>query len=187
MRLATGLLRAFGWRVLNVPSPGPRVVIIAYPHTSNWDIFPGLLWGVAAGAPLHFVAKKSLFRFPLGPLLRAFGGLPLDRAKVGGNFVDAVADLIRRHDRIVLAVAPEGTRARGEYWRTGFYHMAQDAGVPIGLAALDWGRREVGVGLYLHPTGDMAADFEIIRAFYAGRRGRDPSQETPIRVKAIPK
>ncbi len=186
MRLARLLLALFGWRAVLVPPPADKVVSVVYPHTSNWDFPVGILWAWATGAPVKFVAKHSLFRFPLGALLRAWGGVPVDRRKTGGNFVQAVVDLIRAAPEIMLVVAPEGSRARGEHWKSGFYHMALRAGVPIGLTYFDWSRREVGMAGYITPSGNMDADFEKMRVFYAGRRGRKPENETPI-VPAPPR
>lgn len=180
MRLARFVLRLWGWQVLMVPPPGPRIVAVVYPHTSNWDFLPGILWAWATAAPVKFVAKHSLFRWPLGPVLRAWGGLPVDRRRAGGNFVQAVVERIRDASSIMLVVAPEGSRSRGNHWKSGFYHMALRAGVPIGLATIDWGRREVGLGGYLQPTGNLEADFVKLRLFYDGRRGRKPQNETPV-------
>lgn len=183
-RRAAAALRLLGWTVLLPPVPGPRLVGVAYPHTSNWDLLPALLWARATRSPLKFVAKHSLFRGLLGPLMRAWGGLPLNRSKAGGNFVDAVVEVIQAQPEILLGLAPEGTRERGEAWRSGFYHMAQDAGVPIALIVFDWRARRVGVLAYLEPSGDLETDYEKIRAVYAGVGGRHPQKATPIRARA---
>lgn len=180
MRLARRLLGLFGWRALLTPPPADKVVAVVYPHTSNWDFPIGILWAWASGVPVKFVAKHSLFRPPLGAVLRAWGGVPVDRRRAGGNFVQAVVELIRAAPEIMLVVAPEGSRRRGDHWKSGFYHMALRAGVPIGLAYFDWSRREVGMTAYLVPSGNMEADFEKMRLFYAGKRGRRPENETPI-------
>ncbi len=182
-KLAAVLLRLGGWSALLPPAPGGKLVGVAYPHTSNWDLLPALLWAWATGTPLKFVAKHSLFRFPLGPLLRAWGGVSVDRRRAGGNFVDAVAALIAEQPEIVLGLAPEGTRERAEAWKSGFYHMAQAAGVPIALIAFDWKRRRVGVLGYLTPSGDIEADYQQMRAVYAGVVGRHPEKATPIRAR----
>jgi Acyltransferase len=183
-RTAAATLRLLGWTVLLPPVPGPRLVGVAYPHTSNWDLLPALLWARATGSPLKFVAKHSLFKGLLGPIMRAWGGLPLNRSKAGGNFVDAVVEVMQAQPEILLGLAPEGTRERAESWRSGFYHMAQDAGVPIALITFDWKAKRVGVLAYLQPSGDLEADYEKIRAVYAGVGGRHPQKATPIRAKA---
>ncbi|WP_237724589.1 1-acyl-sn-glycerol-3-phosphate acyltransferase [Deinococcus alpinitundrae] len=182
-KAAAALLRLGGWTALLPPAPGPKLVGAAYPHTSNWDLLPALLWAWATGTPLKFVAKHSLFRFPLGSLLRAWGGVSVDRRRAGGNFVDAVATMIAEQPEIVLGLAPEGTRERAEAWKSGFYHMAQAAGVPVALIAFDWKRRRVGVLGYLTPSGDFEADYQQIRAIYAGVVGRHPQKATPIRAR----
>ncbi|AWN23481.1 glycerol acyltransferase [Deinococcus irradiatisoli] len=181
-RLAAAALRLAGWRLLLPPAPGTKLVGVAYPHTSNWDLLPGLLWGWATGTPLKFVAKHSLFRFPLGPLLRAWGGLAVDRRKAGGNFVLAVAAVMAEQPEIMLAIAPEGTRERTGGWKSGFYHMAQAAGVPLALLTFDWKHKQVGVLAYLTPSGNLSADYEQIRAAYADVGGRHPAKATPIRA-----
>lgn len=184
--LASTLGRLFGWRVVYVPPPGdpahPRAVIVGYPHTSNLDFLAAMLLRYGAGVPLSWIGKHTLFRFPLGSVARALGGVSLDRRQGGGKFTDAVAALIRAAPRMLLAVAAEGTRARAEGWRSGFYYMALDAGVPIGLGFIDWKRREVGVREYLTPTGDLEADFGRMRLAYQGVQGRHPERMTPIRL-----
>ncbi len=183
-RLAAAALRLGGWTALLPPAPGRKLVAVAYPHTSNWDLLPGLLWAWATGTPLKFVAKHSLFRFPLGPLLRAWGGVSVDRRNAGGNFVAAVAQVIARQPEIVLGLAPDGTRERAESWKSGFYHMAQAADVPLALLVFDWQHKRVGVLDYLTPSGDLNADYRQIRAVYAGVQGKHPDQATPIRARA---
>ncbi|EYB69634.1 hypothetical protein DEIPH_ctg004orf0161 [Deinococcus phoenicis] len=182
-RLASLALRLTGWEAVLAPPPGPRFVAAVAPHTSNADFWPGICWRWATRVPAHWVAKRELFAFPLGPLLRAWGGLPVDRRRAGGNFVDAVVAIIRREPEIVLAVAPEGTRARAEFWKTGFYYMALEAQVPIGVTVLDWGRRRVGVIGYVTPSGDVEADFALMREMLEGVRGHTPADETPARPR----
>jgi 1-acyl-sn-glycerol-3-phosphate acyltransferase len=179
-RLASFVLRAAGWESVIAPPPGPKFVAAAAPHTSNLDFWPALLWRWATRIPVHWVGKKELFQFPLGLFMRAVGGLPVNRQKAGGNFVDAVVALIHSQKEIVLVVAPEGTRKRGQYWKTGFYHMALEAGVPIGIVVLDWQHKRVGIIGYLNPTGDIHADFAVIREMLKDVRGRVPAFETPI-------
>ena len=178
-RLARLIMRVLGWTPVLAPPPGPKFVAAVAPHTSNMDFWPGILLALAMRLPMHFLAKRELFTPPLGLLMRALGGLPVDRRRAGGNFVDAVVAIIDREPELVLAVAPEGTRSRGEYWKTGFYYMALEAGVPIGVTAFDWGRRRFGMIGYVHPSGDIDADFVQIRALLQGVRGYVPGNETP--------
>jgi 1-acyl-sn-glycerol-3-phosphate acyltransferase len=179
---ATALLGAFGWTAIHEPPPGPKMVVVGYAHTSNWDFLPAIGWAWATGLKASFIGKRQLTDGPLGPIMRRLGVIPLDRDK-SKNFVSQVAEIIRSRDEIALVVAAEGTRARADYWRSGFYYMALEAHVPLGLAYLDWSRKEIGIGQYLTPTGDLEADFAIIRAFYAGVRGRDPSKQGPVQLK----
>lgn len=184
-RLALGTMQLLGWTPVLSPPPGPKFVAAVAPHTSNVDFFPGILLSLAMRLPMHFLAKRELFTPPLGLLMRALGGLPVDRRRAGGNFVDAVVAIINREPELVLAVAPEGTRGRGEYWKTGFYYMALDAGVPIAVTAFDWGQRRFGMIGYVQPTGDIEADFAQIRALLQGVRGRTPGQETPAYPRPV--
>ncbi|GGS06544.1 1-acyl-sn-glycerol-3-phosphate acyltransferase [Deinococcus sedimenti] len=182
-RLALGLMRLAGWTPLLATPPGAKFVGAVAPHTHNADFWPGLFFIWSTRSPVRFVAKHQLFVFPVGLFMRAVGGLPVDRRRAGGNFVDGVVDLIEKEPEIMLVVAPEGTRSRAEYWRTGFYYMALEANVPIGVTVVDWGRKQVGVTGYVTPTGDIEADFAVIREMLRDVRGHTPANETP----AIPR
>ncbi|CAM3990915.1 1-acyl-sn-glycerol-3-phosphate acyltransferase [Deinococcus marmoris] len=181
-RVSLFLLRLTGWTPLLEPPPmgGVKFVTAAAPHTSNLDFWPGLFWKWATRIPLHWVGKRELFNFPMGIFMRAVGGIALDRRRAGGNFVDAVVSVIEREEEIVLLVAPEGSRNRAEYWKTGFYYMALKAGVPIAVTALDWQHRRIGIIGYVQPTGDVKADFARIADLLKDVRGRIPANETPI-------
>lgn len=181
-RVSLFLLRLAGWTPLLEPPPDGAVkfVTAAAPHTSNLDFWPGLFWKWATRLPLHWVGKRELFSFPVGLFMRAVGGIALDRRRAGGNFVDAVVAVIEREEEIVLLVAPEGSRGQAGYWKTGFYYMALQAGVPIAVTALDWGRRRVGIVGYIVPTGDVGADFARIAALLQDVRGRVPANESPV-------
>lgn len=184
-RLAALALRLGGWEAVLAPPPGPKFVAAVAPHTSNMDFWAGILWRWATRTPARWVAKRELFVFPLGRVLRAWGGLPVDRARGRSNFVGAVVSAIRQEPEIMLAVAPEGTRARGEAWKTGFYYMALEAGVPIGVTVFDWGRRRVGVVGYVQPTGDIEADFAQIRDLLRDVRGHTPGNATPAYPRPV--
>ena len=175
-------LRLFGWRVVGEMPDAPRFVAIAAPHTSYWDFPHMIAFGFATGQYIRFLMKHTLFEGPLGPLLRAMGGIPVDRRQPQG-LVERVVEEMTKHDEVILVVAPEGTRFRGDYWKSGFYRLAEGARVPIGLGFLDYGRREVGYGPTLWPTGDLASDMERVEAFYAEKRARYPDWQTPPRVR----
>ena len=178
-RLALALMRLAGWTPVLEPPPSLKFVGAAAPHTHNLDFWPGIFWTWATRSPVHFVAKRELFTFPLGVFMRAVGGIALDRRRAGGNFVDAVVEIIEREKELVMVVAPEGTRSAGQYWKTGFYYMALEARVPIGITALDWKRRRVGVIGYVTPTGDIEADFARLRELLRDIRGHTPANEIP--------
>ncbi|MFC6592193.1 1-acyl-sn-glycerol-3-phosphate acyltransferase [Deinococcus lacus] len=158
------------------------MVAVAAPHTHNSDFWPGIFWSWATRTPVHWVAKHSLFRPPLGWLMRAWGGLPVNRSRAGGNFVDGVVNLIKESDELMLVVAPEGTRERTEHWKTGFYYMALKAQVPVAVIVVDWtpGRRRIGPVGYVTLSGDMEADFGEIRALLQGAQGRVPENFGPV-------
>lgn len=181
--LASLALWLTGWEAVLAPPPGPKFVAVVAPHTSNADFWPGILWRWATRVPAHWVAKRELFVFPVGPVLRAWGGLPVDRRRAGGNFVDAVVATTKREPEIVLVVAAEGTRARADAWKTGFYYMALQARLPIGVTVFDWGRRRVGVIGYLTPGGDVDADLAVIAEMLRDVRGHTPENETPVRAR----
>jgi 1-acyl-sn-glycerol-3-phosphate acyltransferase len=165
-----------------VPPPGPRGVIVFYPHTSNWDFVIGYLAKAAAGLELQFLGKHTLFAGPLGPIFRWLGGIPVDRRAPAG----VIPALVRRFasaPRLWLALAPEGTRRHTDHWKSGFYRLAVEAGVPLGLAYADYRARVVGVGTYLALTGDEEQDLARIRAFYADKVGKYAAQASDIRLR----
>ncbi|MCW5851893.1 MAG: lysophospholipid acyltransferase family protein [Anaerolineae bacterium] len=164
-RLVRRLLRLLGWEVVGTLPDTRHWVLIGAHHTSNLDTPFMLAAAVVLGVPLSWLAKAELFRGPLAPLLRAVGGIPIDRAQ-RSNTVQQMVNLFRSRPEFYLALSPEGTRKRSEYWKSGFYHIAVGAGVPIVFGFIDYRRRQVGVGPFLVPTGDIEADMRVIRDFY---------------------
>lgn len=184
-RVARALLRLIGWRV-NVDWPAePHGVMIVYPHTSNWDFPVGFLARQALDLPVHWVAKDTLFRWPWGGLLRRWGGIPVNRRESTG-FIGQLQAAFASRPWMWIVFTPEGTRKRTAYWKSGFYHLARAADVPVGLAYIDFGRREVGLQEYLRMTGDMEADLARIRAAYAGKVARRPGNAGQIRFREAP-
>lgn len=171
--LARSLLRLGGWRVTGSLPNLPRFVVIVAPHTSNWDFLVGVLAKYAIGIRVSFFGKDSVFRPPVGWLMRWLGGRPVDRSNRHGVVHQTVA-AIQAAPRFVLALAPEGTRKRVARWRTGFYHIALGAGIPIVLAFFDYPRREVGFGPTLWPSGELERDLEAIGTFYRDKQGKRP-------------
>ena len=179
-RWARSVLALAGWRVDVTPPAVPKCVIAVYPHTSNWDFFVGYLAKLAAGLPIHFVGKHTIFRWPLGPVLRRMGGIPVDRRAPAGLLPQLLREMEAR-PWMWLAIAPEGTRAKVDRWKSGFYRLAVAAKVPIGLAYIDYAARVVGLSTYLEPTGDEEVDLARIRAVYAGKVGKRPELAGEIR------
>lgn len=180
--LAKAWLEAVGWTLEGGLPSERKFVLIAAPHTSNWDLVYALAGGAALGLSFHWMGKDSLFRGPAGAFLRAIGGMPVDRS-THHDLVQTLAREFARHERFVLLVPPEGTRKAVPYWKSGFYHIARLAGVPIALGVLDYGAKRVGIGPLVWPSGDVRADMAKIRAFYAGRLGKHPSDFTTPRLR----
>ncbi len=173
-------LRLFGWRIEGEVPSELKFVAIAAPHTSYWDFPHMIAFGFATGQYISFLMKESLFIGPLGALLRGMGGISVDRSRAGG-LVDSVAEEFARRDELIVVIAPEGTRRRGECWKSGFHRVALRAGVPIAMGFLDYGRRVVGFGPLYWPSED--GDEELLASFYGGMQGSHPGQETPPRLR----
>jgi 1-acyl-sn-glycerol-3-phosphate acyltransferase len=179
-RGAFALLRAAGWRVVLARPVPPKCVVVFYPHTSNWDFPVGLLAKFAMGVPFRFVAKDSLFDTPLAPLFRRWGGIPVNR-RASTGFIAQMREAFAAHEEFHLVIAPEGTRGHTEHWKSGFWHLARAANVPVALAFIDYARREIGMGAYLDLSDDSRQDLARIAAFYADKTGKRPELAGPIR------
>jgi 1-acyl-sn-glycerol-3-phosphate acyltransferase len=178
-RLAHFILRLIGWRTHVIRPHSSKYVLIGAPHTSNWDFGLMLLLMAADQLPIRFMGKDSLFRGPLGPLMRSLGGIPVNRRE-RTNLVDQVVAKFEEYDDLIIGIAPEGTRSKTKHWKTGFYYIALKAKVPIAMAYLDYGNKIIGVGPNFTPSGDLNADFEIIRDFYSGVVGKNPKRQGKI-------
>jgi 1-acyl-sn-glycerol-3-phosphate acyltransferase len=170
-----GFLRLSGWTVEgSLPAEARKCVLIAAPHTSNWDLPYTLMVAFVLHLNIYWMGKHSLFAFPFGPVMRWLGGIAVDRSR-NTNLVSASAMALKAADGPVqLVVPPEGTRGRTTHWKTGFYYIALEAGVPIVLAYMDYARKVSGLGPVFVPTGDIDADMAEIKRFYAGIQGRRP-------------
>lgn len=178
--IARLLLKIGGWTLVGDHPSVPKAVIIAAPHTSNWDGIWGLIAKVALGVDVHFFGKDTLFWFPLGFILRIMGGIPLDRANPGSSVEKAVRGFAVE-DSYYFAMAPEGTRRHKPYWKTGFYRIAVSAGVPVVLAFFDYERRRLGIGATVEITGDPDKDLARIREFYdANARPKHGDKMGPV-------
>ena len=175
--LGAWTMRRMGWRYVGGFADVPHQVLVAAPHTSNWDGIIGFAAAAACGVGFNVFAKRQLFVGPVGWLLRLFGGVPVDRDQPGGLVGRAVARL-RGAEPCTVAVTPEGTRGAVDRWKTGWHRMAVEADVPVAVAALDWGRRQVGIVGTVRPSGDYDADLAAVGALLAGVEGRHPERGT---------
>jgi 1-acyl-sn-glycerol-3-phosphate acyltransferase len=180
--LANMVLGLSGWRAIGALPDSPKGVLVVAPHTSNWDFLVMLLLAVALGIKTTWMGKHTLFRPPFGWLLRWLGGLPIDRT-ARHNVVEQAIESFRSRDRLILAVLPEGTRKRTAYWKSGFYHIANGARVPLILGFADYKRKVGGIGPVFMPSGDIEGDMAVIRDFYTGMQGKQPEQFGEIRLK----
>ena len=180
--IATLFLRVTGWTGEGEKPRARRYVLIAAPHTSNWDLAYLLAFAQVYGIKVSWMGKHTLFRWPVGWVMRGLGGIPVRRDR-SSDLVAQLAEVIEQSDSIALTVPVEGTRAYTPHWKSGFYHIARTAGVPIVMSFLDYSRKVGGFGPELVPTGEIGEDMEEIRAFYAERQGRFPSLMGEIRLK----
>ena len=170
-KISQTILKWLGWQLkFNLPEDRKYMLIVA-PHTSNWDFLYTRLGFLKMGIPVKMTIKRSYMRFPYGPFARALGCIGIDRRpkKEGEerpSMVQVMADLFKEHDHLVMLVTPEGTRSLCTKWKTGFYHIAVLANVPVALGYLDYKKKEAGVGKIVYPGGDMKKDMQEIMAFY---------------------
>ena len=181
-KLAEQSLEMMGWELDNHwPLDLDQCVMIAAPHTSNWDALYARLALKALGVNVRLTIKDSYMKLPFGPFVRAMGGIGIDRTpKNAGeprlSMVQVMTDLFKQHPKLVMLVTPEATRAKQEEWKTGFYHVAISAGVPIALAYMDYAKKKTGVGKIVYPTGDYEKDMAEIMDFYAQISAKFPEK-----------
>lgn len=181
-RICRAYLTMRGWTLVGGP-PHPKFIMLAVPHTSNWDLPTMLGIGFAIDLRLSWMGKSQLFRFPIfGWFLRQIGGIPVRRDKASGA-VDQMVEIFRTREHLELAIAPEGTRSLVPEWRSGFYHIALKAQVPIVMGFIDWAQKRGGTGPSFIPTGDVTRDMDILRAFYADKKGLYPEYFGPVRLR----
>lgn len=177
-RAACALLRWLGWRVTGNLPDRPRLIVIAAPHTSNWDWVIAMVAMLALGIRINYLIKDSVFVWPLSVILRASGGIPIDRGSPAGLVEDVVARL-RAAERIVMVITPEGTRSRVTTWKTGFLRIAELAGVPVVQVAWHYPARQIHLGPVADLSGDHERDIARIRAWYRQFTGRNPGNQSP--------
>jgi hypothetical protein len=177
------LLRVMGWRFEgNRPEGLDKFVIIAAPHTSNWDLPLMLACAYISDTDISWLGKHTLFRSFGKPFFSWLGGVPVDRTAPRG-MVQQVVDVFNENERLAIAIPPTGTRKKTTGWKTGFYYIAHGANVPIVMSYLDFGTKRAGFGGVVTPSGDIDADFELFKAFYAGKQGKYPEQDTPVQIR----
>ncbi|MEH6557065.1 MAG: lysophospholipid acyltransferase family protein [Oceanicoccus sp.] len=164
------MLKLIGWRVVGEVPSDPKYIVVAAPHTSNWD-FPVFIFAVfVLRLHVHWMGKDSLFPFPFKWFVAWFGGIPVDRSKTN-NVVEEIANYFSQVKELVVVIPPEGTRKKVKRWKTGFYHIADRAGIPIALGFVDGKTKTVGLGPSFLTTGDIDADMKSIQAFYSEKQG----------------
>jgi 1-acyl-sn-glycerol-3-phosphate acyltransferase len=175
-------LRLIRWKTTQYEAIPAKCVMIAAPHTTNWDFPVTIAMARVQGIPIKFLAKATLFKPPLGWLMRAVGGVSVNRSSAHG-MVAELASEFAKHDVLHLIVPAEGTRSKTEYWKSGFYRIALEAKVPVLLAYVDGPRRQGGFGPVVTLTGDVTQDMDTFREFYADKQGLRPGKFGPIRLK----
>lgn len=174
-----------GWKMNNqMPKEIRKCVMLAIPHTSNWDLYYARMAFVLMKIPVRFTVKKEWLRFPFGLLMKPIGAIGIDRSpKVAGqerkSMVEAMTDLFNSTDELVIMVTPEGTRSKSTKWKSGFYHVAMNAKVPIGLGYLDYKTKTAGVGKMIYPSGDYIKDMKEIMDFYKDITAKYPEKYSP--------
>lgn len=171
------------WHLVSEPAPDRPTVLIGAPHTSNWDfvLMLGIAWRL--GIDVRWLGKKSLFAGWRGPVMRALGGIPVDRADPG-RVVGEVVERVHSGEVFGLVVTPDGTRGANEYWKSGFYRIARETGMPVTLGYVDRTTMTTGLGPTIELTGDVPADMDRVRAFYADKAGLRPELRTEPRLRS---
>jgi 1-acyl-sn-glycerol-3-phosphate acyltransferase len=173
--MALSCLKIFGWRLEGRLPDVDKLVVIAAPHTSNWDLPVLLSLAFALRVKASWLGKNTLFRRPLGFLFRWMGGIPVYRS-ASNNMVAQSVEMFRNSEKLILTIPPEGTRGKVSHWKTGFYYIALGAEIPISMGFIDYKRKAVGIGPTIYPTGDIEADMEVIRNFYATVTAKYPDK-----------
>jgi len=180
--LAAFILRLIGWRTVYTVPPGPKAVVIVYPHTSNWDFPIGMLFKMRHGVDLHWAGKDTLFRGPMNVLFRCLGGVPINRREATG-MIRQLTEAYALKESFSICIAPEGTRSKSDHWKTGFYRLALSTGLPLGLGFIDYGSKCAGIARWVTLSGDEAADLAMLRAYYADKKGLYPEKAGDIRFR----
>ncbi len=181
--LSRWILKLAGWQLEMAPIRLSKYVLIGAPHTSNWDFVIGYLIMTALGFRLNWVGKHTLFRKPWGWFLQWLGGIPVNRT-TSRNFVEQVVASFQSHDQLILAIAPEGTRKSTNHWKSGFYHIARQADVPVLLGYIDYQKKTGGIKDILEISGDLESDLAVIRKIYHSVHGKYPENAGDISFRS---
>lgn len=173
------ILKLSGWKAAGQRPEAPGFVAVCAPHTSNWDYILMMAVAWTQGLSLAWLGKAALFKPPMGWFMKLTGGIPVERSAPQGLVGQMVTQFETRSD-LVLAIPAEGTRSRSENWKSGFYRIAREADVPIVLTYVDAATKTAGFGPQIEATGDLVADMDLIREFYADKVGLKPENVGPI-------
>jgi 1-acyl-sn-glycerol-3-phosphate acyltransferase len=175
--ISIGFLKVIRWRREGKMPDIPQYVVIAAPHTTNWDLPITLAMAFAFKCNLYWMGKDTIFKRPFRRIMKFLGGIPIDRS-TSNNVVEQSIQAFRENEKLVLVIPPEGTRKSVKYWKTGFYYIANGAGVPIVMGYLDYKRKVGGIGQVFQPTGDINVDMVAIQYFYANISGKYPEKSS---------
>lgn len=178
--LAKLILKLLRWQVSHEVPQSSKFVLIAAPHTSNWDLPLMLLVSMAGGIHLNWIAKDSLFKGLFGRYLKWLGGIPVNRRE-RTNFTEQVVEILKKSTKMIIVIAPEGTRSRTEKWRSGFYYIAKGAKIPIAMGFLDYKNKLGGIGPSFYPTDNIEEDLNLIRTFYSNIIGKKAEKMSPVK------
>jgi 1-acyl-sn-glycerol-3-phosphate acyltransferase len=171
-----------GWKVEGRLPQIPKFIIIVAPHTTNWDLPNMLAIIYALGLKANWFGKKEIFRGPANPFFSFLGGIPVDRSQ-RRNVVEEMVNIINTTDQLVIGLSPEGTRSKAEYWKSGFYHIAYQANIPVVFGYLDYKRKAGGIGPILYPSGDIDTDMILVQEFYKNISGKYPNEVGQIAIR----
>lgn len=165
--------KILGWKAIVTIPEYDKCVVCAAPHTSNSDLFIGKLFYGTIGKKTSFMMKKDWFFFPLGPIFKAVGGIPVDRSRKT-SLVDQMVEMFNKKSKFHLAITPEGTRKANPNWKKGFYHIAYKAQVPIVLVGIDYEKKLIEAGKAIIPSGNLEEDLHEIKQYFLKFKGRHP-------------
>ena len=171
--LSKFIFKIRGWELQGTPPTLDKYVVIAAPHTSNWDFPVMVAVALISGLKLFWMGKNTLFRGPAGPIMRWMGGIPVNRS-ASTNMVDQMVEAFNNQTELALVIAPEGTRGKSAQWKSGFYHIAEGANVPVLMAFIDFEKKITGFGPFFTPSGDKEKDMAEIKSYYSQYRGKHP-------------